>query len=171
MFVHATLDSIEDAWPDVLGLMRETPHLERVPEIEDAEVGPFLLVVMAGNLDFIPHFFDAGTDRILVEAILNELSIQLELPTQQLAPKISEMRDAMAKLNKPSKKTLSAMSRGLYIGYDLNGYQEEYFRSLSVPNPRFLMQMEDVLQHFLWDWSSFNEQYRVQAQSPQSAAV
>jgi len=57
MFVHATLDSIEDAWPEVLGLLRETPHLERAPEIEESEVGPFLLVVMAGNLDFIPHFY------------------------------------------------------------------------------------------------------------------
>ena len=33
------------------------------------------------------------------------------------------------------------------------------------------MQMEDVLQHFLWDWSAFNEQYRVHAQSYQSATV
>ena len=171
MFVHATLDSIEDAWPDVLGLLRETPHMERVPEIEESEVGPFLLVVMAGNLDFIPHFFDAGTDQVLVGAILAELSTQLDLPVAQLAHRISEMRDGMTKLNKPSKKTLSAMSRGLYIGYDLNGYQEEYFRSLAVPNPRFLMQMEEILQHFLWDWTSFNEQYRVQSQSLQSAAV
>ena len=171
MFVHATLDSIEDAWPEVLGLLRETPHLERAPEIEESEVGPFLLVVMAGNLDFIPHFFDTGTDQVLVEAILAELSVQLEIPVQQLAPKISKMRDAMVKLNQPSKKTLSAMSRGVYIGYGLNDCQEEYFRSLSVPNPRFLMQMEDVLQHFLWDWSAFNEQYRVHAQSYQSATV
>ena len=161
MFVHATLDSVEDAWPDILGLLRETPHLERPPEIDDAEVGPFLLVVLAGNLDFIPRFFDGGADHALVEAIVSELSKQLELPTDQLADRIACTRDAMVKLNKPSKKTLSAMSRGLYLGYGLNEYQEEYFRSLNVPNPRFLMQMEEVLQHFLWDWTSFHEQYRV----------
>jgi hypothetical protein len=161
MFVHATLDSVEDAWPDILGLLRETPHLERPPEIDDAEVGPFLLVVLAGNLDFIPRFFDGGADHALVEAIVSELSTQLELPTDQLADRISCTRDARVKLNKPSKKTLSAMSRGLYLGYGLNEYQEEYFRSLNVPNPRFLMQMEEVLQHFLWDWTSFHEQYRV----------
>ena len=161
MFVHATLDSVEDAWPDILGLLRETPHLERPPEIDDSEVGPFLLVVLAGNLDFIPRFFDGGADHALVEAIVSELSKQLELPSDQLADRISCTRDAMVKLNKPSKKTLSAMSRGLYLGYGLNEYQEEYFRSLNVPNPRFLMQMEEVLQHFLWDWTSFHEQYRV----------
>jgi hypothetical protein len=162
MFVHATLDSVEDAWPDVLGLMRETPHMERPPEIDEAEVAPFLLVVLAGNLDFIPRFFEAGSDQCLVEAILAELSVQLELPSGQLASRIASTREAMVKLNKPSKKTVSAMSRGMYLGYELNGYQEEYFRSLNVPNPRFLMQMEEILQHFLWDWTSFNEQYRLQ---------
>lgn len=166
MFVHATLDSIEDAWPEVLGLMRETPHMERAPEIEDAEVGPFLLVVLAGNLDFIPRFFEAGLDQVIIEAILAELSAQLEIPADQLASRVSSTRDAMVKMNKPSKKTLSAMSRGMYIGYSLNDYQEEYFRSLQVPNPRFLMQMEEVLQHFLWDWTSFQEQYKLQLQSP-----
>lgn len=27
------------------------------------------------------------------------------------------------------------------------------------------MQMEEILQHFLWDWTSFNEQYRLQVQT------
>jgi len=171
MFVHATLDCVEDAWADVLGLMRETPHLEHHPNIEDSEVGPFLLVVLAGNLDSIPHFFEPGSDQVLVEAILNELSKQLELPVEQLAHRIGTTRDAMAKLNKPSKKTLSAMSRGMYLGYSLNDCQEEYFRSLNVPNPRFLMQMEEILRHFLWDWSSFHEQYRLQLQSSQGLTV
>ena len=76
----------------------------------------------------------------------------------------------MVKLNKPSKKTLSAMARGIYLGYELNDYQEDYFRSLGAPNPRFLMQMEEILQHFLWDWTSFHEQYRLQTQT-QSGVV
>lgn len=171
MFVHATLDSIEDAWPEVLGLMRETPHMERPPEIDDAEIGPFLLVVLAGNLDFIPRFFDSGTDQLLVEAILAELAVQLEIPVAQLATRISGMRDRMVKLNQPSKKTLSAMARGMYLGYDLNDCQEDYFKSLNVPNPRFLMQMEEVLQHFLWDWTSFQEQYKVQLQTIQGVTA
>lgn len=167
MFVHATLDSVEDAWPEVLAMMRETPHMERSPEIDDAEAAPFLLVVLAGNLELIPRFFEAGMDQMVVEAILAELALQLDLPTDQLADRIDKTRDAMVKLNKPSKKTLSAMSRGLYLGYNLNHYQEEYFRSLSAPNPRFLMQMEEVLQHFIWDWTSFHNQFKLQPQAQQ----
>lgn len=165
MFVHATLDSVEDAWPDVAGLMRESIHFERPPEIDEGDAAPFLLVVLAGNLDFIPKFFEGGSEHRLISAILAALSKELELPVDQLAARIGRVREEMVKLNRPSKKTLSAMSRGLYLGYDLNGYQEEYFRSLNVPNPRFLMQMEEVLQHFLWDWTSFQEQYRLQLET------
>lgn len=170
MFVHATLDSVEDAWPDVAGLIRESPHFERPPELEEGDAAPFLLVVLAGNLDMIPRYFEGGSDSKLIHSILSELSKELGLPTEQLAERIGKMREDMTRLNRPSKKTISAMSRGLYLGYDLNEYQEEYFRSLGVPNPRFLMQMEDMLQHFLWDWNSFREQYRMPLQTV-SAAV
>ena len=31
------------------------------------------------------------------------------------------------------------------------------------------MQMEEVLQHFLWDWTSFQEQYKMQLQTTGAA--
>lgn len=161
MFVHATLDSVEDAWPHVAGLIRESPHFEQPPHIEEGDAAPFLLVVMAGNLEFIPQFFDNGSDHTLIAAILEELGTELGVDTGHVAARIEAVREQMVRSNKPSKKTLSAMARGVYLQYGLNRYQEEYFRSLNVPNPRFLMQMEELLQHFLWDWTSFQESYRV----------
>ena len=165
LFVHATLDSVEDAWPDVAGLIRESPHFERPPHIDEGDAAPFLLVVLAGNLEFIPHFFEGGADQALIQAILAELSKELEVSTDQISARIEQVRKRMVHSNRPSKKTLSAMARGIYLEYGLNDCQEEYFRSLNVPNPRFLMQMEELLQHFLWDWTSFQEQYKMQVQT------
>ena len=165
LFVHATLDSVEDTWPDVAGLIRESTHFERAPEIEEGDAAPFLLVVLAGNLEFIPMFFEGGSDQRLIEAILAELSKEVGLPGDQLASRINKVRDEMVRFNRPSKKTLSAMARGVYLAYGLNAYQEEYFRSLNVPNPRFLMQMEELLQNFIWDWTSFQEHYKLQMQT------
>jgi len=162
MFVHATLESVEDTWPDVAGLIRESPHFERAPEMEECDAAPFLLVILAGNLAFIPKYFVGGADHRLTEAILAELAKELGLPSEQLATRIGKVRDEMARFNRPSNKTLSAMARGVFLAYGLNSCQEEYFRSLNVPNPRFLMQMEEILQNFIWDWKSFQEQYRVQ---------
>ncbi|MGB1573022.1 MAG: hypothetical protein ACPG85_01985 [Flavobacteriales bacterium] len=165
MFVHATLDSVEDTWPDVAGLIRESPHFETAPDVEEGDAAPFLLVVLAGNFDFIPKYFEGGSEHRLIEAILAELSQELGLPSDQLATRIGKVRGEMVKFNRPSKKTLSAMARGVYLAYDLNACQEEYFRSLNVPNPRFLMQMEELLQHFIWDWKSFQEQYKMQLET------
>ena len=162
LFVHATLDSVEDTWPDVAGLIRESPHFETAPDVEEGDAAPFLLVVLAGNLEFIPQYFEGGSEHHLIQAILAELSKELGLPSDQIASRIDKVRDDMVRFNRPSKKTLSAMARGVYLVYGLNAHQEEYFRSLNVPNPRFLMQMEEILQHFLWDWTSFHEQYRLQ---------
>jgi hypothetical protein len=170
LFVHATLDSVEDAWPDVAGLIRESPHFERPPHIDEGEAAPFLLVVLAGNLEFIPQFFEGESEQTLTRAILAELSKELGLPSDQIFSKIDTVRKRMVSSNRPSKKTLSAMARGVYLEYGLNEYQEEYFRSLSVPNPRFLMQMEDILQHFLWDWTSFQEQYKLSLQTTGATA-
>ena len=165
MFVHATLDSIEDAWPHVAGLIRESPHFERPPIVEEEDAAPFLLVVLAGNLEFIPQFFEGACEQTLNRAIHVQLSKELGLPHDQIAARIEQVRKRMVHFNRPSKKTLSAMARGIYLEYALNDAQEEYFRSLNVPNPRFLMQMEETLQHFLWDWTSFQEQYKVQPQT------
>ena len=165
LFVHATLDSVEDTWTDVAGLIRESSHFELPPELEEGDAAPFLLVVLAGNLDFIPRYFEGGHDQKLIAAILEELSKELGLPSDQLATRINKVRDEMVRFNRPSKKTLSAMARGVYLAYGLNAYQEEYFRSLNVPNPRFLMQMEELLQNFIWDWKSFQEHYKLQAET------
>ena len=55
MFVHATLDSVEDAWPEVLGTAAgDAPLGTRPPEIDDAEVGPFLLGRAGGQSGFHP---------------------------------------------------------------------------------------------------------------------
>jgi len=165
LFVHATLDSVEDTWPDVSGLIRESPHFETAPNVEEGDAAPFLLVILAGNLEFIPQYFEGGSELKLIQAILSELSQELGLPSDQIAARINKVRDDMVRFNRPSKKTLSAMARGVYLVYGLNAHQEEYFRSLNVPNPRFLMQMEELLQNFIWDWTSFQEQYRMQLQT------
>lgn len=171
MFVHATLDSVEDAWPDVAGMIRESPHFERPPEIGEGDAAPFLLVILAGNFDMISRFFEGGSENALIDCILSELSKELGIPGPQLAKRIGRVREDMMRLNRPSKKTISAMSRGVYQGYTLNECQDDYFRTLNVPNPRFLMQMEEMLPHFLWDWNSFREQFRMQLQTSSAAVI
>lgn len=57
------------------------------------------------------------------------------------------------------------MSKAVFFKYNLNDYQEEYFRQMKTPNPIFLKNLDEVMRHFLWDWEVFNEKYKVVTQT------
>jgi len=75
---------------------------------------------------------------------------------------VSDYRAFLSRVNSPSKNTLYSMSRGIFHKYDLNDYQEDYFKSMNVPNPIFLKNMNDIMENFLWDWDAFKDKYKVQ---------
>jgi hypothetical protein len=161
MFVHATLDSVEDGWPQIAALIRDSPEFETQPAIDDEAFGPFLLVIVAGNLDFIREHFTAEYQRGIVEAITRHLAQMIESDATDVAQRITHVRKLMSRLNRPSKKTTSAMARGVFTLYQLNDFQAEYFAGLNVPNPLFLKRIDEMMTHFLWDWTAFNKRYKV----------
>ena len=53
------------------------------------------------------------------------------------------------------------MSKAVFQKYNLNDFQDEYFRRLQAPNPLFLKRMDQVVVNFLWDWDAFFKKYRI----------
>jgi hypothetical protein len=74
---------------------------------------------------------------------------------------IKEYKDCMSRINHPSKNTLYAMSKAMFVKYNLNQYQEDYFKMLNTPNPIFLKKMNEVLENFIWNWAAFFEKHKV----------
>ena len=67
----------------------------------------------------------------------------------------------LSKINRPSKNTLTAMTRAVCYKYGVIANQEPYFRDMNVPNPILQKNLREVMEHFLWDWDDFVDQYRV----------
>jgi hypothetical protein len=84
-----------------------------------------------------------------------------DLEVSEFAKKVKDCKKLMSRVNIPSNNTLYAMSKAVFFKYDLNQYQEPYFQSLKTPNPIFLKNMDDVMRNFLWDWTTFQEKYKV----------
>ena len=160
-FVYTTLDVVEQGWPEVADFINESPEFVTAPQLDPDDYGRFLMIVIAGNFNYIPKNFDEGHDKEIIRGCVEQFASILELEPQELACKIKKYRDFLSRVNMPSKNTLYAMSRGIFHKYDLNCHQEEYFRNLNTPNPIFLKNMNEVMVHFLWDWSSFKERYKV----------
>jgi hypothetical protein len=54
-----------------------------------------------------------------------------------------------------------AMSKAIFFRYELNQYQTEYFKNMNTPNPISLKRLDDIVGQFIFDWSEFQENYRL----------
>jgi len=67
----------------------------------------------------------------------------------------------MKRVNSPSKTTLYGMSKAIFHKYALNDFQDNYFKRMNTPNPIFLKRLDELMQHFLFNWEVFLKKYRV----------
>lgn len=161
VFVNATLRMIDEGFPEFAGLVEDSPEFIRQPAIDRENNGHFTLIVLAGNIQLIPHYFENGQDKRITEHILTTFAEIYEMDKMDLARKVSETRQFMSRKNHPSKNTLNAMAKALFCKYELNQYQEEYFKNMQAPNPIFIQRIKDALENFLWDWTALKEKYKI----------
>lgn len=160
-FVHTTIETVEMGWPELVGIINDSPEFVTQPNLDPDDYGKFLMIVVAANFNFIPEYFDEGHDKEIMHASIQKFAEAFGVAPEAFAKKIKDYRDFLSRINHPSKNTLYSMSRGIFHKYELNNFQEEYFRSMNTPNPIFLKNLNDVLGHFLWDWSAFKDKYKL----------
>ena len=161
IIVNTTIETVEKGWPEVAGFINDSPEFIRNPNVDSEDYGKFLLIVIAGNFDYIPKNFTEGHDREIIQKSVEKFADVFGLPTPKLASKVKEYRSFMSRVNMPSKNTLYGMSKAVFHKYGLNAYQEDYFKSLNTPNPIFLKNMDEVMRCFLWDFEAFNDKFKI----------
>lgn len=161
VFVETTFETVEQGWPELAGFINETNGFVECPNVDPEDYGRFLMVIVAANIQLIPQHFDSGIDRQLIQRIFSKFSRALDISPDQFASKIKHYRSFMKQVNKPSKNLITAMTRTVFYKYNLNQYQEAFFRDMNSPNPNIQRELRDLMQHFLWDWDAFKTTYRV----------
>ena len=53
------------------------------------------------------------------------------------------------------------MSKAIFHKYNLNDFQEDYFKNMKAPNPLFLKRLDEIVSHFIWDWDSIKAKLKV----------
>ncbi|MFM1932229.1 MAG: hypothetical protein RL226_1532 [Bacteroidota bacterium] len=162
--VSTTVHAVEQGWPEIAGFINDSPEFLRNPNIHHEDFGKFLMIVIAGNFNHIPDNFDQGVDKEIIQGMVMQFSKVFNLQPEVFAQKVKEYRDFISRISHPSKNTVYGMSRAVFYKYELNDFQEEYFRSLKVPNPIFQKNLGDLIENFLWDWKAFQEKFKITAQ-------
>jgi hypothetical protein len=161
IFINGIQTLIDEGFEDVIGLINDSPEFVRPPSLDPEDSGLFTIIVLSGNLQLIPQYFEAGQDKRITEKILDKFADIFEIEKMELAQIVSDTRKLMKRKNHPSKSVTNAMARTIFCKYELNQYQEKYFKNLDSPNPIFIQRLKEAMETFLWNWDSLLDRYKV----------
>ena len=161
IFVNSILNTIDKGFPEIVGIINDAPEFITSPNISHTDVDNFTLIVIAGNLLYIPQHLPHSKDESINNLILSKLSRVFDVDQERFENVIKEYQCYLAKVNHPSKNTLYGMSKAIFGKYDLNQFQDEYFKNMKSPNPMFLKRLDEAMENFIWNWDSFNQKYQI----------
>ena len=161
VFVNALLEVVDNGFKEVAALINDDAAFVASPNISSHEDGEFALIVIVGNLSYLESTFEADQAFRVEKLIFEKLGKLYGMSEQDFTKLVREYQSFMTRVNHPSKNMIYAMSKAIFHKYNLNEYQDTYFRRLSAPNPLFLKRMDEVVGNFIWNWDSFFKKYKI----------
>lgn len=161
IFVNGVLDSIEKGFDEVKCLILEDPAFIQTPPAKEFSNGHFTMIVIVGNVSNLINYFDAQKTCELEDLICRKFSEVFDMDLKTFKSYFKDYKSYISRVNHPSKNMLYGMSKALFFKYKLNQYQDDYFKSLSTPNPLFLKRMDEVMNLFVWDWGNFQRKFKL----------
>lgn len=163
VFVNSLNEAVESGFGDVAGMINDDPAFIHDPKIDESYADSFMLLVLVGNLKYLDSHFESDDAKEINLKIIEKFAQIYEMSPSDFERVVSECDSFISRVNHPSKNTLYGMSKALFYKFNLNEYQEIYFKSMRSPNPLFLKRMDEVMMNYLWDWAAFFKKHRLQS--------
>ena len=161
IFVNSILNTIDEGFAEITGIINDAPEFTTSPNISATDDNSFTLIVVAANLYYIPEHLHGSKDDRITNLIFSKLSNVFNCDRIQLESVIKEYQCYLMKVNHPSKNMHYAISKGIFGKYNLNNYQDEYFKNMKSPNPMFLKRLDEAIDSFVWNWDTFKQKYQI----------
>ena len=152
VFVDHFLTTIDNGFPELAALINESPEFVECPNVGQSDSDRFLLIALAANLLMVERTFPPHQDQVLSRRIVEVTSEMCDVEYNALLNSIKKNQAFISKVNHPSKNLIYGMSKALFYKYELNGFQEDYFKHVNSPNPIFLKRLDEAVVHFMWNW-------------------
>lgn len=161
IFINAIYDTVDNGFNEVADLINEDVAFVKSPNIQPEQNGEFALIILVGNLSFLESTFEAEQAARIEQIVFEKLSNMYEMTLEEFVGMLKEYKTFIARVNHPSKNMVYGMSKAIFFKYNLNEFQDEYFRRMQAPNPLFLKRMDEVVAHFIWNWDAFFKKYKL----------
>jgi len=162
-FVTCSIEAAENSFQELAEIINFDPVFIKNPNVKAEDFQPFLLIVICANLSSLPKEFESNTLKNIEKLVIEKFARIFEVEPKELRGILRNITIEMERLNHPSKNIYSAMAKGLIQQYDLNKFQEYYFKNLNTPNPLFLKRIQEVMKQYIFDWSPFLEKFKISA--------
>jgi len=161
IFVNGLLEVIDNGFKDVASLINEDPAFDITPEISPDANSEFTLIVIVGNLVTLESSFESDQAYRVEQLIYKKFATIFSMSETAFENLIKDYKNFISRVNHPSKNMLYGMSKAIFHKYNLNDFQEDYFKRMQAPNPLFLKRMDEVMSNFIWDWDVFFKKYKL----------
>ncbi|MCO6500200.1 MAG: hypothetical protein J5I47_07480 [Vicingus serpentipes] len=161
IFVNTILNTVDNGFADVVGVINDAPEFIKSPRVSSADDDQFILIVFAANLLYLPTHLKNYQDERMTQLVISKLANAFNADEERLAKALKDYQCYLKKVNLPSKNTKYAMSKAIFGKYQLNQYQDEYFKNMNSPNPMFLKRLDEVMENFLWNWEAFLQKNQI----------
>lgn len=161
VFLNGIFEIVDNGFVEVVDLINEDLAFVTSPSIPVEQNGQFTMIVVVANISSLETTFETTQANRIEKIIFEQLGSLMGVSAADAEAKVREYQKFMQRINHPSKNMIYAMSKAVFQKYNLNDFQDEYFKRLQSPNPLFLKRMDQVMVNFLWDWDSFFKKYKI----------
>lgn len=161
IFINALFDSVDSGWGEISTMINEDPAFVTLPGINEKNSGEFGLIVITANISLLESTFEVEQASRIEKLVFQKLSKIYGMGELEFENLIRSYQSFISRVNHPSKNMVYGMSKALFHKYNLNNFQDEYFKRMQAPNPLFLKRMDEVMGNFIWNWDAFFKKYRL----------
>ena len=161
IFVNSLIEVVENGHLDIIEMIKDDQAFVIEPEVSNKMLNQFLLIVTVGNLEFLKQSFDGYDVDAIEQEIIEKFASVFDISPQKFKVLLKKTKAYIDRHNYPSKNILYGMSKAIFFKYELNQYQESYFKSMNTPNPLFLKRLDELLINFMWDWDVFLRRFKL----------
>lgn len=163
VFVNTVFGVIENVYPDLCLLIKESPELlsSPSPSFEEQGVEKIILIALTLNIEILQKNIPPQKKELVLDLILQKSGMLLKQDAIVVWREIVALRDFLAKINSPSKKLSTAMAKGILFKYNLISCQDDFYAKNNVPNPILLKRLEYTLDGLLYDWNGEKSKFQL----------
>jgi hypothetical protein len=119
------------------------------------------LIIITANISLLESTFEVEQASRIEKLVFQKLAKIYGMGELEFENLIRSYQSFISRVNHPSKNMVYGMSKGVFHKYNLNNFQDEYFKRMQAPNPLFLKRMDEVMGSFVWNWDAFFKKYRL----------